>query len=636
MKKGLLLLFIVISLVQAVSAEMILDDFKSSVYNKGEELLISGTILRDTAVKGGSLDFTLVCGELEFQLLEKTINIKAKTTETFKIEDLRVPPPAEGTCHVEVALFDETSETLFEEESSESFEVSDELKAEGDFQVNPIQVQLGSTLTLYGSITSLRADASQFAGSANIYFKNEDKIYYANNVDISEGTLEYSYDVKDNKPGEYFIDILVEDLYGNEKIFKDVAQFNIVDEVHIFVEPIQSKLSPGNIVPISGKVSTILGEQINKGTLQIVLENEIYNADIREGEFNYDLKLPEDIDAGKHQLLFSFSEQKTKNWGSTEKTIYIDVIPKDIKLITFQESIKPEELLDFTVFAHDQAGDEIEGNANIELIDPDGKSVYLESVKLGEKTSIEIPRYSVPGGWKLKATYSSLESQQGLTIEEVKTVEVELLDEKIYIKNTGNVEYDEPVSIDLDNGGYVFTKKVSIEPEETYILDLTKEAPSGQHDIKVSGAAITGAAITGMAGSQFEDVVIEGKNKRSFNFIYSVLLVFLVASLAYLSIFKKRHFADVKIRKQRDVEYAQLKLKKLKAMKAKEAARRPTFTREQSIADFRRRMLKDIGEAEEKAKRNSFNSNSFKPRNLYSKSEEKKEDEPSGLFNMFG
>jgi len=620
MKKRIILFLIAILLLPIASAEIVLDSLDSSTYNKGEKLSVSGTILRDTAVEGGSLDFQLVCGDLEFNLPPLTITIREKVAKSFSTESFTIPSAAEENCYVKVSLlFDDA---LLETKNTEQFIVSDELKAgEEDFQVNPIQVQLGKTLTIYGYITNINDEP--ITGSATINFRSQDKTYYVDNVDVAQGKLEYSYTATDNKPGEYFVDVLVNDVYGNKKLFEGVAKFNIVDEVHIFIEPIYKKISPGSTVQILGEVNTILGEPITKGTMQIILEDEIFSAEIKDGKLSYDLILPETIKTGKHTLSFSFIDQATGNWGSTDKTLNVEAIPTEIKLNTFQESVMPEQLMNVIVFLYDQANDGIIEDVTVELIDSKDKTIFLDSVESGEKFSIDIPQYSVPGTWKLKSSYANLQTEMEVTVEEYPNVEVELVNETVYIKNTGNVEYNDPVSVNLNDGDFVLTKKFSIEPGETVTVDLTKEAPSGQYDISITGNAV--------AANQFDNTIIVGKNKRSLNFIYSFLMIVFIASLAYLSIFKKRQFENIKVRTQRDMNSAKLRLKKIKAMKERQGMKRHTFSKEQSITDFKERILRDIRETEEKIESRQTN-----PTTEKTSSEEKKDDDlPSGMFNMF-
>ena len=633
-KRIILLFFIALLIIQLASAEIIINDVENSVYNKGEELLISGTILRDEEVEGGSLNFVLMCENLEFSLPPLTITIKAKKSKEFATESFKIPPPAEGECFVETSLlFDEA---VLEEQNSESFEVSDELKVEEEefnknFEIKPMikQVQLGGELTIYGYVTNI--NDNPITGLATIYFKTEDKTYYVDDVQVSEGKLEYTYQVTNNKPGEYYMDILVRDVYGNQKLFKDVIKFTIIDEVHIFVEPIQRKVLPGDEVKISGKVNTILGEEVEEGKLQIILGNEIYSVDVKNGNFDYDLKLPENIETGKHILMFSFTEQGAGNWGGTDRTFYIQAIPTQIKILNYQDSVRPEQLLDVVVFLYDQANNEIEESAKLEFIDPNGKTHFLESVTSGEKTSMDIDQYAVPGTWKLKATYLELTFEKEVTVEEFENIEVELINETVYIKNTGNVIYDDKISIELDEGDFVLTKKVSMDPEETLTIDLTKEAPSGQYSMAVTGAAIV--------ANKFDDVIIVGKNKKSLNFIYSFMMIFIISSLAYLTIFKKRHFANVKMRTDRDVKHAKFRLKKLRLKKEKQQDKKPAFSKEENIVDFRERMLRDIRKTEDKiSSEKKTNSIPDSPKNSFSSpsSEEKKEDDkPKGLFNMF-
>ncbi|MBU4502704.1 MAG: hypothetical protein KKA79_08960 [Nanoarchaeota archaeon] len=639
MKRRIILILIALLLLQVASAEIILNDFGSSVYNKGEQFSIAGTILRDVAVEGGSLEFRLVCGSLKFDLPALTVNVNAKETKTFSTAFFSVPSAAEGDCYVDVfLLFDKA---ILEDKRSETFTISDELKAdEEDFEVNPIQVQLGKTLTLYGYVTNINDEG--ISGSANIYFKNNDKSYYVNNVDVVDGKLEYSYNVIDNKPGEYFVDVRVIDVYGNNKLFESVAKFNIVDELYIFVEPIHKKILPGSTVQLNGEVSTILGDGVADGTMQIILGDQIFSTEIKDGKLDYIFALPEDIDTGKHTLMFSFIEIDTGNWGTTDKTLYIEAVASEIKIDTFQESIEPEQILDARIFVYDQAKEIIEEDVRVELIDSDGKTVFLDSVVSGDRFSIEIPQYSVPGTWKLEATYMDISLEKEVIVDEVSNVEVEMENETLYIHNTGNVLYNDYISIELDGGDFIFTRKVSIDPADTWVIDLKKEAPSGQYDVQVTGNAV--------ADNLFDNTIIVGKAKRSLNIIYSFMLICVIASLVYLSVFKKIHFNNIKIRIRRDEKHAKLRLKKIKAMKDRKVSKPMTFTKEQSISDFRERVLKDIRETEDKMaskeKHNSASS-SFSPparrsfsssssSSSESSSEEKKKDEGnSGLFNMF-
>ncbi len=614
-KSGLLLVLVALFITQTVSAGIVINNFEE-LYNKGELLPIEISILRDDAVKDASLNIKLVCEELSFPISEKTVTLEPKVTKTFSINDFIIPPAAEGNCHIEASL---SKDKVLEEKSSNTFEVSDELKVGGDFQVYPpqLQLQLGKTLTLYGLLTE------PVKGLAKIYFKTTDKTYYAENVDVTEGGFKYSYTVVGNKPGEYSIDVLVEDLFsGNKKLFENVANFKILDEVYIFVEPVQTKVLPGSTVHILGELSTALGGSIKEGKVEIILLDEAHDAIVSEGKFSYDLKLPSNIDSGEQKIKFSF-EEDNGNHGSAERTIQVEPVPTEIRLNAFQTLLKPQEVLEVAMYIYDQANDEINDKLKVELFDSNGKSIYLGSVKSEEKLSILIPQYGAPGTWKLKASYQGIEAEKGITIDKVKNLEVTLVDQILHIKNIGNVDYNEPVSVKFNDDEFTLDKEISLKPGGVLKVDLADEAPYGEYNLKVTGAAV--------GANQFDNVLIKGKQKKSLDLIYSALLIFVIASLAYLTIFKKRHFRNVEILHFKNMSHGQRKLKELKQLKEEEDSRKPKlFTREESIKDFRRRMLKDIKETEDKVDHRYYRSGSYEE-------EEKKDDEkPKGLFNMFG
>jgi len=626
MKKRLLIFFISLIIIHTASATIILNDFKNPVYNRGEELSVSG-ILRDTTVDSGSMEFKLICDDLAFDLTSLATIIEEETV--FSTQPFNLPPTAEGTCYIKASLV--YGGAIVEQKDSDSFNVSDELKAYGnDFQVNPMQVQLGKSINIYGYITNINDEP--ITGLATIYFTNENKTYYVNNIDVIEGKLDYEYPTVNNKPGSYAIAVHVTDIYGNKKLFENIATFNIIDEISIFIEPIQRKILPGSTINLAGRLNNILGEKMQEGKVQIVLKDEIFNIDLENGEFNYDLKIPENIETGKQVLIVSFVSQNTGNWGSTTRTINIQAIATELKLNT-ADSVKPENILDIVVYLYDQSNNIIEDNVVIEVIDPDGEMIFLDYYESGEKSGVDIPQYAIPGEWMLKAKYQDIEAEQGFIVEEVKDLALEIINDTLSIKNVGNVDYDERISIYLDDGGFILTKKISLEPEAKTTINLTEETPSGQYDIKITGNAI--------ADSRFDDVIIVGKAKRSLNFIYSFLLLCIMASLIYNIVFKKKYIQNVYTRNIRESRAATINLRNLRARKKEKKVEKPTFSKEENIADFKERILKDIRETEDKInskvkekKPISAFSSSPEP-SKETKSEEKKDDEPSGLFNMF-
>lgn len=603
MKKRIFLFLVVFFVIQTASATITLDGLESYVYNKGEILEVSGYILEDRAIDG-SLEFKLRCGDLAFSIPTVSIKIEANKPKSFSTPDIPIPAAAEGECQVKVSVLSQGN--VIEEKDSDTFTVSKDL--EGEFLINPMQVQMGKRFTLYGNIVNL--NQKLITGNAEIYFNKGDEEFYVTKVDIKDGRLEFTYETAKNKPGEYTIDVLVTDMLGNKRLFEDVVKFTIVDEIYIFVEPFQSKVKPGETIHIVGEARTILREIIKEGFINIILDDQVYATGLKDSVFSYDLKLSENIKTGKHTMYFSIDDPDG-NWGNTDRSLNVEAIPTELTLTSYQDSVRPGDVLEIMPMLYDQANEFIKEDISVALTNPNGATIFLSSVIGNDKLAIEIPQFSIPGVWTVKAAFGDLICEEGVQVEEVEKIETRIVNDTLYVTNLGNVNYNKPITLNFNGDEFTLTRKISISPNETTIIDLSKEVPSGQYDVGITGAAIVGT-------TTFNDVVIFGKNKKSLNILYSILLILLIASLTYLSIFKKRNFETTRGKIERENRLAKVQLQKLRAAKEKE---RPhaVFNREESIKDFRERVLKDIRETESKS----------------SPSEPKKEEPSSGLFSMF-
>ncbi|MBM3199464.1 hypothetical protein FJZ53_00910 [Candidatus Woesearchaeota archaeon] len=624
-RRIMLLLVLAVLLMPAVLAKIDLNTF-GKYYNKGEPLLIDSKIVEDVTVEDGILRFRLICDKVSFDIFTKEISLSPKTAKPIVIDDAIIPSTAEGNCVVKASLV--SNGVIVDEVFSNRFIVTDELKAYGDFQVNPLQLQLGNTLTLYGYLTSMKETGAQINGLATVYFKTDEKTYYAKDVAVSQGKLKYYYTVMGNIPGDYTVDVLVTDVFGNKKLFENVAMFSIVDQVHVFVEPLQSKILPGDLLQILGEVNTLSGEPMKEGVLQIKLGTEAYTAMIRDGKFLYELRIPADIETGTHVLRFFFNEDQSGNQGSTQRSINIEAVPTKIKINVFQPELKPKDVLEAAAYVYDQAGDEIIDQLRIELIDANGRSIYLGSVESEGKIIIPLPEYSIPGSWKLKASYADLTTGQEFIVEKVKSVDVQLEGQNLYILNTGNVDYNEAVDVSLNNGEFTLKKEVSLKPGAVLVVDLTQEAPAGEYMIAVTGNAVM--------PNQFDNIIVLGKNKTSLNIIYSALLALIITTLIYLTIFKKEHLRNAEVAMCKNKREGETMLKELRALK-ENSPRKSTFSStEESIEDFRSRMLRSVRETEEKERevKHYYASEPYRAKRY----EERKKDDGKGkgLFNMFG
>lgn len=148
MKKRLLILIaILLTLTQLVTAEIILNGVNSIQYNRGDQIRISGYVLRgDNA--DGTLDCNMVCSSQKFPLTKIVVS-NTKTPQEFTLPVFTIPSTAEGQCQIKTELIG-SGGVILESQETNTFIVTKAM--EGKFQFSPTQLQLGKSLTITGEI----------------------------------------------------------------------------------------------------------------------------------------------------------------------------------------------------------------------------------------------------------------------------------------------------------------------------------------------------------------------------------------------------------------------------------------------------------------------------------------------------
>ncbi|MEM4245104.1 MAG: hypothetical protein QXR60_02785, partial [Candidatus Nanoarchaeia archaeon] len=577
-KRSLLLIALLLTITQLATAEIILNGVNNIRYNRGDQLTISGYVLR-TDNADGTLDFSLVCGSEKFSLTKRVVS-KTKSPQEFTLPVITIPSNAEGQCKIKTDFIG-SGGAILETQETDTFIVTKDM--EGKFEFSPTQLQLGKSLTITGEIKGA-ANGKKITGVAEVYLMSESgERFYAGTTNIADGKLEYTYLTTPLPSGKYTIQIKSKDMYGNDYLFENVGSFNLVSEIYIFAKPAKTEVVPTEKVKIIGEVKTVLQEEVPEASVTIKLDSEEHLVEVKNSKFEYELQISPTIKSGKHKIQF-FVEDNYGNKGQTDATIFVKATQATLKLETNRNTFLPEDTVEIKAAVYDQAGDIMTKTVNLEMIAPNGDIVPLESIGSGEKITFKVLQFATPGTWKINAKTDILESTQELEIKEVKSIDVTLENQTIIIWNNGNVDYNNPITIDLNNGEYKITKKTSIKPNERIMIDLTKEAPTGQYDIMVTGAAIAPA-------KKFQDVIIVGKKLKSANTLIYLLIAVMVGAMAYLLLFKKKAIMTKRMKEEREKAKAQQTLERLREQKAKE---KPKFypSKEANIQDYRERVLK--------------------------------------------
>ncbi len=616
-KRSLILIAFLLTLTQLATAEIILNGVNSIMYNRGDQITISGYVLRvDNA--DGTLDFSLVCDGSKFPLTKRVVS-NTKSPQEFTLPPIVMPSTAEGSCKIRTELIG-SGGVILESQETNRFIVTKAM--EGRFELNPVQVQLGKSFTIKGDIIGAGND-KKITGVAEIYLiSEENEKFYIGTTNIADGKIDFTYITTPSPAGKYAVQIKGKDMYGNEHVFENIGSFNLANEIYLFAKPAKTEVEPSEKLSIIGEAKTVLQEEVPEATLTIRMDDKEYIVDIKNSKFEYEMQIPPTVKSGRHKLQFSVKDPYG-NWGETDSNIYVKPIQTTLKLETNREAFLPGDKVEITAEVYDQAGDMMTKMINMEMTAPNGDIAPLESFGSGQKIGFEILQFATPGTWKITAKTDMLDAAQEIEIKEVKSVDVTLENQTIVIWNTGNVDYNDPLTVELNGGQYKITKKSAIKPNEKIIIDLTKEFPTGQYDVSVTGAAIA-------TPKKFQDVVIMGKNLKSANSIYYFIIAVMVGALAYLLLFKKRAILTKQMKEERERAKAQKTLEKLREIKSKE---KPKFypNKEESIRDYREQVMKEIKDTEAKEK----DRKRFSYRDAGSSLGENQPPKRGGLFNMF-
>jgi len=370
-----LLLFI----LPFVSADISLNTNDKEVYNLGEKLVISGSVL-GTRDMTGILEFTMVCEDKSYQVGAKTINVKLDTSVEFNKE---IPLYRAGTCYIGVKFLDVQENKIFESESND-FSVTGEL--DGQFYLNLKNYQLGDHMSLTGEIK--RPDGKEIYGTALIFLKKGDINYIVDSVEVSDGKIVYEKTYENLLDGTYNLYVRIMDNRGDEQLF-EIGEIIVEDELIVNDE---LEKETGTYLPkenVMLKVSSFrkLDGRENKGKLIVKLDNKAYFYD-GASEFDFILPLAENIKSGKHTIEIK-AEDVFGNAG--KNSVDIDIIPVDTRLefSLDKESYNSNEYVKVKANLYDQAGDFISKAIDLEVYNQE-ELVFEKTFMSNEETSFNL------------------------------------------------------------------------------------------------------------------------------------------------------------------------------------------------------------------------------------------------------
>ncbi|MEA3378628.1 MAG: hypothetical protein U9Q69_03220 [Nanoarchaeota archaeon] len=584
MKRGELILLAFIFLLPLASATININGPSLESYNIGDTIYISGYFWV-TEDLDGFLNTKITCGGIEYPLQLTPISLKAEQESDFpakiQLPDLVATSYMQGFCKIRLSLMKDFVE--IESADSLEFKITNDLDA--TFNILETDIQAGEIAKIEGDITRLNGDLIK--GQADIYLRYNQTKFLLEKIEIEDGKFLYNYQTTSTPAGQYFIDLFIKDNQGNEKLFEEAVDFNLIKEISVIADSDGKKFKPGQTIKITGDAQTILRKDIAAASLNILLDEKNYNSEVQDGKFEYGLELPGDIKSGRHIINITVQDE-FGNHGKDQIEIEIEAVPSKLENILNSQIIDPNDVLEVKVHLLDQANENIDTTIKVEVRDPEGDVRVDKEVQSNQKILFRIPQFGIPGIWEIESSYNDYSDLDKFSVNEIKDVLIEKEDEIIKITNIGNIDYDEEIRISATDGKneYNIKKKKEIAPNQTIIINLKKEIPSGTYDLSVD---------TDEAGKSFSgNVIVEGgKPVKSFNFIYILLVLTFTIILVY--------FLFIKGKKKTFGPRTKTPKKKLANVRKKiEFRLNSEKGKKKEIIDFRDRILNEIKKTEKK------------------------------------
>jgi len=626
-----LILLLVCLAIPFVNASIEPKSVGSGSYNLGDKVLIEGTVTNSQDIRA-SLNLFLNCDSGSVQVATIVLNLKANRAEGFS-NLVTLSTGISGNCNL-VANLVSLDDAIIESKSLGSIKVTNDLKA--NFDINKKEFQLGDSLIIKGSV--LKQSNIVVDGVLVLSFKQDGKVVFMDTADIVQGAVNYNKILNKIMPGKYTIDVLAKDNLGNSAVLDGLFEVMINGDLNINTALDKTLYSPGDTLNLNGYVTSPLNNQLKNINVDFDFGDVARNSKLANGAETFAISyiIPGKIKSGSHNISITAYDEDG-NYAIKNIDFTVQAIPTALTIGVDSSNYNPEQEVKFSLSLLDQAGDVMNENIRVDLIDNKGNDIASKIVKTGTSDTFLLAKAALPGSWKLSASGLGLNSEASFNVREYKKLDASVKDTNLVVENVGNVQYKGP--FDIKGNDLTKTQDLKLDVGSKKEIKLGDLFSPGNYNLTIPTlekffdtvsipekksifdglGAITGNAIGNAGGS--------GRSILLF-----LSLIVLCCGVGYLLLIVKRNKKSNKIDYSTDKDYL-LGQKKLDELRAKgirkDPPRREKYGKatKEDVEDWKRRVQESFREHERMKSENEFvkyqqkNSSSDKPK--------------GGLFNMF-
>lgn len=296
--------------------------------------------------------------------------------------------------------------------------------------------------------------------------------------------------------------------------------FLVEDKLNISINP-DLEVNPGQSLDIFVEVRKYNNQFLPKGEATIIFNNKEEKTAVGFGVLKHTVSVDRNTEAGNIPIYVSVKDQ-FGNYEDKEFNINVLAIPTRIENLFDNKLLLPSDKGRAKITLYDHTDKVINGSViNARILDPEKNTIAEKKVENQAYFEFQLNPNQAPGEYFLLSAFESIKEQSSFTVESVGKIVMSQENGIVTIKNSGNVLYDDEVTIvaESEDKKYLINKKIKLEPGETIAIDLSKEMPAGTYDITLPKenveaeqetlASNESAAAGNVTENVFQDIPIE-------------------------------------------------------------------------------------------------------------------------------
>ncbi|MDA1197204.1 MAG: hypothetical protein O2779_04540 [Nanoarchaeota archaeon] len=321
--------------------------------------------------------------------------------------------------------------------------------------------------------------------------------YFSKPVSLTEGkslTIRVP-EVQAYLTGDCSIVAALSRLNGEEIERESSNSFSVGSVLELEATLDKDVLQPGDAVTLKGKV-TRGSEVVNGISLTITFQETRQEISLSSGTFSETITIGETAQSGKHGVVVN-AHDSFGNIAETRLDLIVEAVATEVKHSATSLSASPGDTLSIFVLLLDQAGVLLQKDLTVRLFRErflrDDVILFSKVVSADSTFDFDFDTTIPPGEYLLESSFENLKDVDFFVVEEVSSFESNFEGKILTLTNTGNVAYENEVSITLvsSEGVFVIKEKLKLDINEQKIIDLSEEAPSGNYEAVITDEPIS-------------------------------------------------------------------------------------------------------------------------------------------------